>query len=126
MIHANCAPTNVLDAMALVDPVSGSRSEPPSSFTMEELGFAAWPNNDRGMLSPANVPPWLQEQVRLRDPFPSPPKTYTDDCVLFLSRLQNLGDLGIPENGFDGIFLEVSGVNGWVGIGEIAHMPEAW
>jgi hypothetical protein len=33
----------------------------PIPFTTEELGYS-WPS-DRGMFSPAAIPPWLQEQV---------------------------------------------------------------
>ncbi|KAF4621202.1 hypothetical protein D9613_000678 [Agrocybe pediades] len=68
----------------------------PPPFTMEELGFV-WPN-DRGIFSPSAIPVWLQEQ--------------------------SLADLGLPQNGSDGIFLQMAGKNGWTG--DFAPMPEAW
>jgi hypothetical protein len=36
---------------------------PSQPFTMEELGFTAWPS-DRGAFNPSAIPAWLQEQVR--------------------------------------------------------------
>jgi hypothetical protein len=49
--------------------------------------------------------------------------------VLFFTRLvliraQSLTDLGLPVNGSDGIFLQMTGANGWTG--DFAPMPEAW
>ncbi|KAF8893354.1 hypothetical protein BD779DRAFT_1505746 [Infundibulicybe gibba] len=69
----------------------------PPPFTMEELGFV-WPSGDRGIFSPSAIPLWLQEQ--------------------------SLTDLGLPVNGSDGIFLQMTGANGWTG--DFAPMPEAW
>jgi hypothetical protein len=69
-------------------------------FTMEELGFPAWPA-ERGALAfgPSNIPAWLGEQ--------------------------GLTDLGIPMNGSDGIFLQMAGAGrGWGPDG--TSMPEAW
>jgi hypothetical protein len=69
-------------------------------FTMEELGFPAWPA-ERGALAfgPSNIPAWLGEQ--------------------------GLTDLGIPMNGSDGIFLQMAHAgHGWGADG--APMPEAW
>ncbi|KAF9531621.1 hypothetical protein CPB83DRAFT_848474 [Crepidotus variabilis] len=68
----------------------------PAPFTMEELGFL-WPN-DRNVVSPAAIPVWLQEQ--------------------------SLADLGLPSNGSEGIFLNVTGKNGWTM--DFIPMPEAW
>ncbi|KAF8658282.1 hypothetical protein AX16_002056 [Volvariella volvacea WC 439] len=67
----------------------------PAPFTMEELGFV-WPS-DRGTFNPSVIPVWLQEQ--------------------------SLTDLGLPVNGSDGIFLNMTGTNGWTG--DFAPMPEA-
>ncbi|KAK7472549.1 hypothetical protein VKT23_000664 [Stygiomarasmius scandens] len=67
----------------------------PAPFTMEELGFAP---GDRNVITHSSIPTWLQEQ--------------------------SLTDLGLPVNGSDGIFLQTSGSNGWVG--DFAPMPEAW
>jgi hypothetical protein len=39
-------------------------------------------------------------------------------------RRQNLTDLGLPVNGSDGIFLQLTGANGWSG--NFERMPEAW
>jgi len=74
----------------------------PAPFTMEELGFAWLAANgaggDRGVFSPSAIPVWLREQ--------------------------SLTDLGLPVNGSDGIFLQMSNTNGWSG--DFAPMPEAW
>lgn len=45
----------------VVSPTFADPAMPPP-FTMEELGFV-WPS-DRGIVSPAAIPVWLQEQVR--------------------------------------------------------------
>ena len=77
---------------------------------MEELGFA-WPS--AGIVSPAAIPLWLQEQVS------------SFSVALGRQNLkaeQSLADLGLPINGSDGIF--ISPKNGW--IGDFAPMPEAW
>ncbi|KAL1704597.1 hypothetical protein EV121DRAFT_205545 [Schizophyllum commune] len=68
----------------------------PQPFSMEELGIV-WPS-ERGFFSPSAIPPWLQEQ--------------------------SLTDLGLPVNGSDGIFLNMTGTNGWTG--DQVPMPEAW
>ncbi|OJT06995.1 Transcriptional activator of proteases prtT [Trametes pubescens] len=68
---------------------------PPPPFTVEEVG--AWANDQR-MFNPAAIPLWLQEQ--------------------------SLTDLGLPQNGSDGIFLNVGHTNGWMG--DFPPMPEAW
>ncbi|TRM69774.1 hypothetical protein BD626DRAFT_475226 [Schizophyllum amplum] len=68
----------------------------PQPFSMEELGIV-WPA-ERGFFSPSAIPPWLQEQ--------------------------SLTDLGLPVNGSDGIFLNMTGTNGWTG--DQVPMPEAW
>jgi hypothetical protein len=47
---------NVIVSAAYADPAM------PPPFTMEELGFV-YPS-DRGIVSPAAIPVWLQEQVR--------------------------------------------------------------
>lgn len=38
--------------------------------------------------------------------------------------VQNLTDLGLPINGSEGIFLNMSGTDGWTG--DAQTMPEAW
>ncbi|KAH9859043.1 hypothetical protein C2E23DRAFT_717098 [Lenzites betulinus] len=68
---------------------------PPPPFTVEEVG--AWANDQR-VFNPATIPLWLQEQ--------------------------SLTDLGLPQNGSDGIFLNVGHTNGWMG--DFPQMPEAW
>ncbi|KAL9711889.1 hypothetical protein Ac2012v2_004962 [Leucoagaricus gongylophorus] len=92
------APTILPPAFAenmIVSPTFADPAMPPP-FTMEELGFV-WPA-DRGIVSPAAIPVWLQEQ--------------------------SLTDLGLPVNGSDGIFLQMGGTNGWTG--DLPVMPEAW
>jgi hypothetical protein len=101
-------------------------------FTMEELGFPALPP-DRGVFSSSTIPAWLQEQVRQLV------SASTADAPAFAAAAggqnhkyqhlhyatcQGLTDLGIPINGSDGIFLQMTGTNGWVG--DFAPMPEAW
>ncbi|KAK7692589.1 hypothetical protein QCA50_004219 [Cerrena zonata] len=68
----------------------------PPPFTMEELGVP-WPHS-QAIFSPSSIPVWLQDQ--------------------------NLTDLGLPVNGSDGIFLQMSNSNGWSG--DFPPMPEAW
>ncbi|KAI0332321.1 hypothetical protein GY45DRAFT_1246853 [Cubamyces sp. BRFM 1775] len=68
---------------------------PPPPFTVEEVG--AWAHDQR-MFNPSTIPLWLQEQ--------------------------SLTDLGLPQNGSDGIFLNVGHTNGWMG--DFPPMPEAW
>ncbi|OSD06688.1 hypothetical protein PYCCODRAFT_753896 [Trametes coccinea BRFM310] len=68
---------------------------PPPPFTEAELG--PWANDQR-MFNPASIPLWLQEQ--------------------------SLTDLGLPQNGSDGIFLNMGHSNGWMG--DFPPMPEAW
>ncbi|KAF8532542.1 hypothetical protein JB92DRAFT_2688064 [Gautieria morchelliformis] len=65
-------------------------------LTTEDLGFV-WPA-EGGIFSPSSIPVWLQEQ--------------------------SLGDLGLPINGSDGIFLNVSGPNSWNS--DFGSMPQAW
>ncbi|KAI0032227.1 hypothetical protein K488DRAFT_78587 [Vararia minispora EC-137] len=70
----------------------------PPPFTMEELGFS-WPNSQQPPpLNVSDIPVWLQEQ--------------------------SLTDLGLPVNGSDGIFMNLTRASGWPG--EFAPMPEAW
>ncbi|KAJ7346618.1 hypothetical protein DFH08DRAFT_868806 [Mycena albidolilacea] len=88
-------PPLLADGRLIVSPSFIDPTVPPP-FTMEELGFQ-WPN-DRGIFSPSAIPVWLQEQ--------------------------SLTDLGLPVNGSDGIFLQMTGANGWTG--DFAPMPEAW
>ncbi|KAI0674849.1 hypothetical protein C8Q78DRAFT_504835 [Trametes maxima] len=68
---------------------------PPPPFTVEEVG--AWANDQR-IFHPSSIPLWLQEQ--------------------------SLTDLGLPQNGSDGIFLNMGHTNGWMG--DFPPMPEAW
>ncbi|EKM80953.1 hypothetical protein AGABI1DRAFT_71600 [Agaricus bisporus var. burnettii JB137-S8] len=94
----NPAPTMPPPAFAenmIVSPAFADPAMPPP-FTMEELGFV-YPS-DRGIVSPAAIPVWLQEQ--------------------------SLTDLGLPVNGSDGVFLQMNGANGWAG--DFPSMPEAW
>lgn len=86
---------------------------PPPPFTVEEVG--AWANDQR-MFNPAAIPLWLQEQVR--GPIIACHLQLADD------RVQSLTDLGLPQNGSDGIFLNVGHTNGWMG--DFPPMPEAW
>jgi len=88
-------PPLLADGRLIVSPTFIDPTMPPP-FTMEELGFQ-WPS-DRGIFSPSAIPVWLQEQ--------------------------SLTDLGLPVNGSDGIFLQMTGANGWTG--DFAPMPEAW
>ncbi|KAJ7783181.1 hypothetical protein B0H16DRAFT_1495738 [Mycena metata] len=88
-------PPLLADGRLVVSPSFIDPTMPPP-FTMEELGFQ-WPS-DRGIFSPSAIPVWLQEQ--------------------------SLTDLGLPVNGSDGIFLQMTGANGWTG--DFAPMPEAW
>lgn len=93
-------PLTPVDAAAAAYAASGfvdPATGGPASFTMEELGFPTLPP-DRGVFSSSAIPAWLQEQ--------------------------GLTDLGIPINGSDGIFLQMTGTNGWVG--DFAPMPQAW
>jgi len=64
----------------------------PTNFSLEDFGFS-WPD---GVISPTNIPIWLQES--------------------------NLSDLGMPSNAYDGIFIPMN--TGWSG--DIGIMPEAW
>lgn len=68
----------------------------PPPFSMEELGYIG--PNDRGFISPSAIPLWLQEQ--------------------------SLTDLSLPVNGWDGIFLQIAGKNGWTS--DFVPMPDAW
>ncbi|KAJ7218066.1 hypothetical protein GGX14DRAFT_599501 [Mycena pura] len=88
-------PPLLADGRLIVSPTFVDPTMPPP-FTMEELGFQ-WPS-DRGIFSPSAIPVWLQEQ--------------------------SLTDLGLPVNGSDGIFLQMTGTNGWTG--DLSTMPEAW
>ncbi|KIY69570.1 hypothetical protein CYLTODRAFT_478725 [Cylindrobasidium torrendii FP15055 ss-10] len=80
----------------IVSPPYHADPSMPQPFTMEELGFA-WPQGG-GVVSPAAVPVWLQEQ--------------------------SLADLGLPSNGSDGIFFQMHNTNGWTS--EFTPGPEAW
>ncbi|KAJ7188263.1 hypothetical protein C8R46DRAFT_1054167 [Mycena filopes] len=77
-------PPLLADGRLIVSPTFVDPTMPPP-FTMEELGFN-WPS-DRGIFSPSAIPVWLQEQ--------------------------SLTDLGLPVNGSDGIFLQMTGANGF-------------
>ncbi|KAI0682416.1 hypothetical protein BC835DRAFT_1299457 [Cytidiella melzeri] len=99
MVPAGVIPNSQpLDLPPFMDPALVGPPHPPPPFTMEELGVN-WPAaGEQRMFSPSAIPLWLQEQ--------------------------NLTDLGLPANGFDGIFLQVANTNGWTG--DFAPMPEAW
>ncbi|KAN0129203.1 hypothetical protein V8E53_012902 [Lactarius tabidus] len=73
--------------------------QPPPPITMEELGLH-FPQGAPAppALQAADIPVWLQEQ--------------------------SLTDLGLPVNGSEGIFMNLSRGTGWPG--EFAAMPEAW
>lgn len=91
----------------------------PPPFTMEELGFS-WPNSQGAPppLHPSDIPVWLQEQV-CSIIYTTNPSTQADDLVL-----QSMSDLGLPVNGSDGIFMNLTRVTGWPG--DFNSMPEAW
>ena len=48
------------------------------------------------------------------------PERLTEGWLSF----QNLADLGLPPNGMDGVFLQLTGANGWTG--DYAPIPEVW
>jgi len=79
--------------MAVPPPADHDPAAPPP-FKLEELGLAS--PFEGAVLDPAAIPAWLQEQ--------------------------NLSDLGLPEDGYDGIFMR--GSNGWSG--EFPPVPAAW
>lgn len=108
-------PPLLADGRLIVSPTFIDPTMPPP-FTMEELGFQ-WPS-DRGIFSPSAIPVWLQEQVRFSSFF------LFFFLIPMLMYLQSLADLGLPVNGSDGIFLQMTGANGWTG--DFAPMPEAW
>ncbi|KAI0283585.1 hypothetical protein BGY98DRAFT_1087731 [Russula aff. rugulosa BPL654] len=79
--------------------IAAAAQQQPPPITMEELGL----HFPQGApvpppLHPADIPVWLQEQ--------------------------SLTDLGLPVNGSDGIFMNLSRGTGWPG--EFPPMPEAW
>ncbi len=115
-------PPQFAEGMLVPSPGPGTFVDPtvPAPFTMEELGFV-WPNdrNDRSIFDPTTIPLWLQEQVLFLN-LPLVALRHVTD----LAGCQSLTDLGLPVNGSDGIFLQVTGSNGWAG--ELAPMPEAW
>ncbi|KAI0088000.1 hypothetical protein BDY19DRAFT_892049 [Irpex rosettiformis] len=88
-----------MEVPSFMDPsLVGPPPPPPPPFTREELGVT-WPAaGDERVFSPSAIPLWLQEQ--------------------------NLTDLGLPVNGSDGIFLQITNTNGWTG--DFPPMPEAW
>ncbi|KAI6125768.1 hypothetical protein EV401DRAFT_1064408 [Pisolithus croceorrhizus] len=94
---AQNTPPSVSDGIPApyVDPQI-SQSVPPS-LTAEDIRLMPR-GNDFGPLKSSAIPLWLQEQ--------------------------SLDDLGLPENGSDGIFLSISDANGW--FGEFVPVPEAW
>lgn len=87
------------DPHAPPQPLVPQQQQPPPPITMEELGLH-FPQGAPAppALHPADIPVWLQEQ--------------------------SLTDLGLPVNGSDGIFMNLSRGTGWPG--EFAPMPEAW
>ncbi|KAH9978826.1 hypothetical protein BGW80DRAFT_1530949 [Lactifluus volemus] len=89
---------NLRRKMGLTHP-GGPGDAMQSPLTMEELGLH-FPQGAPAppALHPADIPVWLQEQ--------------------------SLTDLGLPVNGSDGIFMNLSRGTGWPG--EFAPMPEAW
>ncbi|CAL1707147.1 unnamed protein product [Somion occarium] len=88
--------TEMMAPPPFIDPSLVPAPPAPPPFTMEELGIP-WPHS-QAIFSPSSIPVWLQEQ--------------------------NLTDLGLPVNGSDGIFLQMSNTNGWTG--DFPPMPEAW
>jgi hypothetical protein len=99
----------------------------PAPFTMEELGFS-FPNNQQPPpLSANDIPIWLQEQVRTFIFIPVSSFSKKNRFSLHISAgllIQSLTDLGLPVNGSDGIFMNLTRASGWPG--EFAPMPEAW
>jgi hypothetical protein len=70
-------------------------------------------------------PPITMEELGLHFPqgAPAPPALHAADIPVWLQE-QSLTDLGLPVNGSDGIFMNLSRGTGWPG--EFAAMPEAW
>jgi len=70
-------------------------------------------------------PPITMEELGLHFPqgAPAPPALHSADIPVWLQE-QSLSDLGLPVNGSDGIFMNLSRGTGWPG--EFAPMPEAW
>lgn len=58
-VMANQAPPQFVDHMVV--PPNFQDPSMPNPFTIEELGFIL-PGN-KNIVSPATIPPWLQEQV---------------------------------------------------------------
>jgi len=98
----------------------GPYGDPPvqssAPATLEELGFT-WPE---GIFSPTNIPLWLQEAVRASSSYDAKSDLRADHVIDWF--LQNLSDLGMPSNAYDGIFIPMNtGMSGDIGV-----MPEAW
>jgi len=77
------------------------------------------------MVPPQNPPPITMEELGLHFPpgAPAPPALHPTDIPVWLQE-QSLTDLGLPVNGSDGIFMNLSRGTGWPG--EFPPMPEAW
>ncbi|KAI0000426.1 hypothetical protein BJV77DRAFT_1058039 [Russula vinacea] len=75
--------------------------------------------------APQQPPPITMEELGLHFPqgAPAPPALHPADIPVWLQE-QSLTDLGLPVNGSDGIFMDLSRGTGWPG--EFAPMPEAW
>lgn len=88
---------------------------PMQSMSLEDFGFS-WPE---GTFSPTDIPLWLQEAVSSSLAFPLVTEQTIHKCRSFD---QNLSDLGMPTNAYDGIFIPMN--TGWGG--DVGIMPEAW
>ncbi|KAF8499894.1 hypothetical protein F5888DRAFT_1793816 [Russula emetica] len=77
------------------------------------------------MTAPQQPPPITMEELGLHFPqgAPVPPPLHPADIPVWLQE-QSLTDLGLPVNGSDGIFMNLSRGTGWPG--EFPPMPEAW
>jgi len=75
--------------------------------------------------APQQPPPITMEELGLHFPqgAPVPPPLHPADIPVWLQE-QSLTDLGLPVNGSDGIFMNLSRGTGWPG--EFPPMPEAW
>jgi hypothetical protein len=77
------------------------------------------------IVPPQQPPPITMEELGLHFPqgAPAPPPLHPADIPVWLQE-QSLTDLGLPTNGSDGIFMNLSRGTGWPG--EFPPMPEAW
>ncbi|KAI0305541.1 hypothetical protein B0F90DRAFT_1808783 [Multifurca ochricompacta] len=83
------------------------------------------PHQPQQIIPAQQPPPLTMEELGLHFPqgAPAPPALHPADIPIWLQE-QSLTDLGLPVNGSDGIFMNLSRGTGWPG--EFAPMPEAW